>query len=367
MLNLKIKKKKFPIGLILVVVISLVFIFAIGFRMFMRAKYSNMKFPMPEPEISVFTAKEESVQLFEELPARVASYEYSEIRPQVSGIVTQVLFKEGGFVKKGQQLYQIATELYKANYEKARSTLKTATETENRYQSLLKENAVSKAEYENVLNIYNTAKADFQTAKTNLEYTKVNSPISGFIGASSVTKGALVSANQEKILATITELNPTYIEVIESRKEVAKLGNISGMPVTIILENDDYPILGNLQFSQVMVDATTDSVKLRAIISNPENTLLPGMFVKAKLHLEPIKAILIPQKSAFIKPDGSLNVWVLNEKDGLSVSVKVKAEKIKNNNWVVTEGLKDGDLIINEIMKLREGSKVKLAQTKNQN
>jgi RND family efflux transporter MFP subunit len=337
----------------------------IAFRMIMRAKYANFHPPMHEPEVTFFLAKSEPVSLFEVLPARVVSTEISEIRPQATGVIWELKFQEGGTVKKGDHLYLIDPTPYRITYEKAKSALKTAAEKKERYEKLVKQHAVSVQDYQSVLDAFISALSDVKTAQTNLDYTKIYAPISGFITSSSVTKGALVVANQMDVLATITRLDPIYVEMIQARQEATRIGKLGEIPVSVILETGELSEPGHLLFSEVIVDPDTDAIKLRAKFSNPDGVLMPGMFVRAKLHLDPFIAILIPQRATVRDPDGSLNVWILDSKEQTVKKRKIIAENTLGNMWVVTDGLKEDEAVVLEgIVKVRENAKVKPTYSK---
>jgi len=312
------------------------------------------------PAIAVTTvnATKQKIELFIELPGRVNGQKISGVRPQVDGVIKEVKFVEGSFVKQGQQLYEIDSAIYKAAYNSAVSALKAAKAKRDRYQNLIAQDAISKQEFDDVNAAFASAQSDLSKAKKNLDYTSVLAPISGYIGKSNFTQGALVTANQADALTTITQLDPIYVDMEQSSKDAIALGNHEELSVSLVTEDPNYHNVGKLKFSEVFADESTDSVRLRAIFSNKDKKLLPGMFVSAKLHLKPFDAITIPQRAANRAPNGSLVVWVVGQ-DNTVKSQIIKAEKIYQDSWIVEEGLNEGDKIIYEgFQKLAEGVKV---------
>lgn len=305
-----------------------------------------------------------------ELPGRIAAFNSSEVRPQVNGIIIERLFEEGSKVTNGQQLYQIDPTVYeeaytraKANFQRAEANLKYLDLKIKRYDKLIKNNAISQQAYDDTQVAYNQAQAEtniYKTeiaqAKTNLDYTKVYAPISGHIGKSSITKGALVTANQSEALAKITQLEPVYVDMTLSSNKLiqfkSQLKNTENIPVVLFFNsfnsNDNqYPIEGKLQFSDVNVNPSTGSVLLRAIFPNPEEILLPGMFVRAKINFAESDYILVPQKAAIRTPDGNLNVWVIDGENKVHPT-PITINNSIGNKWIVSSGLKVGDKIILE-------------------
>jgi len=265
----------------------------------------------PPTEVGVVTLRPQSVDVTTELPGRTTAARLAEVRPQVNGIILKRLFTEGAEVKAGQQLYQIDPAPYQAALDTAKAELARAEATANssrtkaaRYRDLVKSRAVSQQDYDDIAATLleneaavASAKASIRTAQINLDYTKVNSPISGRIGRSTVTEGALVTANQTQVLATVTQLDPIFVDVTQSSAELFKLrqalngGKIQSgedkAPVTLLVGGGNdapYAQQGELQFSEVNVDETTGSVRLRATFPNPNNELLPGLFVRARIN-----------------------------------------------------------------------------------
>lgn len=316
----------------------------------------------------------------ENLPGRINAYKVSEVRPQINGIILKRNFVEGSMVKEGEQLYQIDPALYNATYESAKADLqrananaKSVTAKESRYSELVRIGAVSKQEFDDIRASLAQAQADIAvakanlaTAKINLDYTKVYAPISGHIGKSSVTEGALVTANQAQILTQVTQLDPIYVDMTQSATELMRIRSEFGKQkehtVTITLDNGEtYNQKGVLQFSDVNVDETTGSVQMRALFPNPDGILLPGMFVQAALKLGEHEAILIPQKAAIRDKDGGLNAWVIGADDTVN-PMPIETSGEYKDQWIVTKGLKTGDVIVTEgFQKIKPGAKVEAA------
>ncbi len=342
--------------------------------------------PGAPPEVGVVVVQPQRVALTTELPGRTSAYLIAEVRPQVGGIVQKRLFIEGSDVRAGDVLYQIDPSTYHAAYNSAKAALGRAEANLNpvrlkaeRYAELVKINAVSKQDYDDANAALKQAEADveagkaaLETARINLEYTKVTAPISGRIGRSSVTNGALVTANQSAALATIQQLNPIYVDVTQSSAELLRLKRdmASGLmksegeaqaKVRLLLEDGSaYPLPGTLKFSEVTVDQSTGSIILRAIFPNPKQTLLPGMFVRAVLE-EGVNehAILVPQRGVSRDPGGNATVMVVGNEDKVEPRV-IKVLRTVGENWLVSEGLKAGDRVILEgLQKARPGTPVK--------
>jgi len=323
------------------------------------------------------------LEFFTELPGRTAAYRVAEVRPQVSGIVKKRLFREGAEVKAGQQLYQIDSARYEANLASARATLakaranvKTSQAKASRYADLVKINAVSKQDYDDVVATLAQYRADVQAAKAevdlariDLDYTKVYAPISGRIGKSSVTEGALVTASQTTTLAKVTQLDPIYVDMTQSSDDLAKLrravesgqlqGNVrSGAQVRLVDSSGDptYDMVGSLQFSDVTVDQTTGTVTLRALFPNPKHELLPGLFVRTRME-EGVKnnALTVPQAALVRDAAGGANVWMIGA-DGKVALHPIKVAQANGGGWVVESGLKSGDQVVVEgLQRLRPG------------
>jgi membrane fusion protein, multidrug efflux system len=338
------------------------------------------------PEVAVVTLQPERVMLTNELPGRTTAYLIAEVRPQVGGIIHKRLFAEGSDVKEGDVLYQIDPAVYQAAYNSAKAALARSEANlvpirlkAGRYAELVKVNAVSQQESDDISAALKQAEADVEagkaaveTAGINLAYTRVTAPISGRIGRSSVTNGALVTANQAAALATIQQLSPIYVDVTQSSAELLRLKQslASGLlkrndaaqaKVRLLLEDGSpYPLPGTLKFSEVAVDQNTGSITLRAIFPNPKHILLPGMFVRAILE-EGVNehAILVPQRGVTRNPAGNAMVMVVGKEEKVEPRV-IKVLRTVDENWLVSEGLKAGDRVILEgLQKARPGTPVK--------
>lgn len=350
------KKSILPFFLLLALLIG-------GYFFFIKSKSGQNPTPAAAnnnpTEVTVVTAQKQSIQLFKELPGRVTAAKFSDIRPQVDGIIKKITFTEGTFVEEGQPLYQIDPTVYNITYENVNATLKAARAKKDRYQVLVTIDAVSKQEYDDAKAAFKQAESAVQMAKTNLNYTKVLAPISGYIGKSNVTPGKLVTTNQAEVLTTITALDPIYVDMSEPSKDATKPEDQSELPVSLVAQNLTYNNIGVLKFSEVFADETTDSVRLRALFPNEEKKLIPGMFVTGQIHLAPFEAILVPQRAASRAPDGSLIVFLV-DKDNIVKAKPIKATQSYKDNWIVQEGINEGDVIIYEgFQKVADGAKVK--------
>lgn len=336
----------------------------------------------PPVEVSIYTVKPQQVTLTEDLPGRTSSYQIAEIRPQVTGIIIDRLFTEGSVVKEGQQLYQIDPAAYQAAYDSAvadlrsaEANLKSVEPKVERYRELVNVGGVSRQNYDDAVASLEQAKADIAvakaavaTAKIDLNYTKVFAPISGRIGKSSVTKGALVTANQSTALATIQNLSRIYVDVSQSSAEIMKLrrkfsGREESKKVTaeLFLEGEKVPYdqTGEIQFSDVTVDEGTGMVQLRILFPNPDNYLLPGLFVKARVAQSTLdNAIVVPQQAVVRGTGGSTTVWVLDAENIVNPR-PVKVSSAIGDTWLVTSGLEDGDrIVVAGLQKIAPGAKV---------
>jgi membrane fusion protein (multidrug efflux system) len=326
----------------------------------------------PEPpRVSVVTVRTQSVPLSSELPGRVAAYRSAEVRPQVSGIILKRLFVEGSEVKAGQQLYQIDPAPYKATYDSVVAAEASARALAERYKPLVEANAVSKQDYDNAVASHLQAQAAVETARINLIYTKVLSPITGRIGRSFVTEGALVTANQSTALASVQQLDPIYVDVTQSSSALLRLRheaasgllkqNASGQTqVRLHLEDgSDYAHSGTLEFSEVTVDQGTGSVTLRGLIPNPERLLLPGMFVREQIQ-EGVRqdTVLAPQQGISHDQKGDPTALVVGPDNTVELRV-LQTDRAVGDQWLVSSGLKPGDRLIVEGLQLaRPGAKV---------
>ena len=363
-----------------------------------------------------------SVTLTTELPGRTSAFMVSDVRPQVSGIILERLFVEGSDVKQGDILYQIDPALYQAAYDNATATLMKAEANavaakllSERYRQVVRVNAVSKQEYDNAVAAYGqaqaevaSAKAALQTASINLAYTKVTAPVSGRIGRSSITPGALVTQNQPNSLATVQQLDPMYVDLTQSSSELLRLkraytdGTLKSsgqgaLQVSLKLEDgspylqrvpkkdpasgeeikdasgktvyEHKPIFGILKFSEVTVDQSTGAVTIRAVFPNPEGILLPGMYVRAVLE-EGVNdnAILVPQKAVIRNNRGQAvvqvltkNATIMNQEGIYNPSPRIlEIDRSIGNEWLATGGIKAKDLLVLEgLQKIRPGTPVR--------
>jgi membrane fusion protein (multidrug efflux system) len=325
----------------------------------------------PPPKVSFVTVEARAVALSTELPGRVAGFRTAEVRAQVNGIILKRLFVEGSDVKAGQQLYQIDPAPYQASYDSAVAAAVSARALAERYKPLVEANAVSKQDYDNALAGHLQAQAAVETARINLVYTRVLSPITGRIGRSLITEGALVSANQATALATVQQLDPVYVDVTQPTTTLLRLEreaaagqlqqNGAGQAeVRLRLEDgSDYAHPGTLQFSEVTVDEGTGSVTLRALVPNPERLLLPGMFIR-ELIQEGVRqgAVLAPQQAVSHNQRGEPDALVVGQDNTVELRT-IQTDRAVGDQWLVTSGLKPGDRVIVEgIQSARPGAKV---------
>jgi membrane fusion protein (multidrug efflux system) len=385
--------------------------------------------PPPIPEVAAITIKSRPIVLTTELPGRTSAYRIAEIRPQVSGLLQKRLFKEGSDVKAGQVLYKIDPAPFKAALENAsanlavmrkavdrartdlgasiaavsrqQATLALAKTNRRRLEELVKDRAVSVSEYDQAVTETSVAEATLrvveaqveskrvavaaaeaavqqaeaalETARINLSYTQITASISGRIGRSNVTEGAIVTAYQSQALATVQQLDPMYVDVPQSTNELLRLKRRIGegrlnqngksqQKVRLILEdNNEYSMEGTLQFRDVTVDPTTDSVILRIVFPNPDGILLPGMFVRAAVQ-EGIheQAILIPQQAVSRNPKGKPVTLIVDGEDKVQQRMLVLDRAI-GDKWLVSSGLAAGDrVIVQGVQKVRPGALVKV-------
>jgi len=338
-------------------------------------------------EVAVITVQQEKVSTTAELSGRTSAYLIAEIRPQVSGLIQKRLFVEGSDVKAGQVLYQIDPAPFQAALDNAKAALSRseATLTANRsradrFRELLTDKAVSQQESDDATAALKQSEADIQywkatveTARINLGYTRITAPISGRIGKSNVTEGALVTAHQPLALGTIQQLNPIYVDVPQSTTELVRLrrriedgrldkGEKNQNKVRIILEDGTpYSQEGTFQFRDVTVDPTTGSVMLRVIAPNPKGLLLPGMFVRAVVQ-EGVntQAILIPQQAVTRDPKGNPFVLIVDAKEKVEQRM-LSLDRAMGDKWLVSSGLTPGDRVIVEgVQKAKPGASVKI-------
>ncbi|MGR7252440.1 efflux RND transporter periplasmic adaptor subunit [Klebsiella aerogenes] len=336
------------------------------------------------PQVSVHVVHSEPLSVTTELPGRTSAFRVAEVRPQVSGIILKRNFVEGSDIKAGESLYQIDPATYQAAWNsakgdeaKAEAAAAIAHLTVKRYVPLLGTQYISQQEYDQAVATARQADADVVAAKAavenariNLAYTKVTSPIDGRIGKSSVTEGALVTNGQADAMATVQQLDPIYVDVTESSNDFMRLKQESlqrgddSKSVQLIMENGQpYSLKGSLQFSDVTVDESTGSITLRAVFPNPQHTLLPGMFVRARIYegVNP-QAILVPQQGVTRTPRGDATVLIVNAQNQVE-NREVTAAQAIGNKWLITSGLQNGDkVIVSGLQKVRPGVTVKATE-----
>lgn len=325
----------------------------------------------PPPRVSVVTLRAQSVPIITVLPGRVNAYRTADVRPQVNGIIQKRLFVEGSEVRAGQQLYQIDPAPYKAAYDSAVAANASARALAQRDRALVESSLVAKQDYDNAEAAWLQAQAAVETARINLVYTKVLSPITGRSSRSFVTEGALATANQATALANVQQLDPVYVDVTqpsttllrlrrEAEAGMLKQNEAGKTQVRVRLEDGtDYPHPGTLEFSEVTVDQGTGSVTLRALVPNPERLLLPGMFVREEIQ-EGVRqgAVLAPQQGVSHDQKGDPNALVVGPNDIVELR-SLQVDRAIGDQWVVSEGLNAGDRVIVEgIQSAKPGSKV---------
>jgi membrane fusion protein (multidrug efflux system) len=337
------------------------------------------------PNVGVVVIHYQPTLLTTELPGRTSPYQEADVRPQVNGILIKRLFEEGGTVKAGQALYQIDPAPYQAAFDSAEAAvanaeanLATTRAKSERYANLLKQNAIAPQDYDDALaaskqaqaNVLQ-AQANLESARINLGYTKITAPVSGRIGRSLVTVGALVTANQTNVLATIDTLDPIYVDINQSSSELLALkkalaaGQLSGgtpetARVTLLLDDGStYPLDGTLKFSEASVDPNTGAVVLRAVFPNPKGLLLPGMYVRARIAegVDP-RAILAPQQGVNRNEKGEPTAMVVDN-HGVARLRILQSSQAVGNAWLITSGLAPGDkLIVDGLQSVQPGMPV---------
>ncbi|GAB6110763.1 efflux RND transporter periplasmic adaptor subunit [Desulfomicrobium salsuginis] len=346
----------------------------------------------PAPEVAVVTMQETDVTLTSELPGRTAVYQVAEIRPQVGGIIKQRAFTEGTEVKAGDLLYQIDPSTYevavaqaKAAVAKSKAELEPARLKAARYRDLIRTKAVSQQDHDEVMAALALAEANvaasqaqLDAARIDLERTRVTAPIGGRIGRSSVTAGALVTANQAQAMAAVQQLDPIYVDLTQSNVELLRLkralasGSMqsageAGAKVSLILEDgSSYPLQGTLQLAEASVDQSTGSVTLRAVFPNPDRDLLPGMYVRAVIEEGVLaKAMLVPQQAVVRNAQGHAMAMVVDAGETIAAR-PLELDRAVGGDWIVRQGLASGDRVVIEgLQKVRPGTQVRVAQTAN--
>jgi len=337
----------------------------------------------PAAAVTVVTLASAPVTLTRELTGRAEASQQAEVRPQAGGIVERLLFTEGGSVQAGQALYQLDQTAYRADagsaqaaVARAQASLVTARLSAGRSAELVKTNLISRADNDNAQAALRQAQADLRAAQATLQganvplaFTRVTAPISGRIGRSSVTRGALVTASQATPLATIQDLDPMYVEVSQSSAELLQLrreiaaGSLQGtdsVPVEIVLEDGStFAQQGRLSFAEALVDPATGAVALRVVVPNPDQLLLPGMFVRARVaNGVRSNGILAPQQGITRNPRGDATALVVGA-DGKVEERVVKVSRAIGDKWLVDEGLNAGDkLIVEGLQKVKAGATV---------
>lgn len=366
------------------IIVGLLGVLFAGWYLWPKGTPNQQSDPNARQEVSVVTMKTEPIVLTRDLPGRTSAVRMAEIRPQVSGIITKRFFVEGSMVRQGQQLYQIDPAPYQAAYNSARanlgkaeSSLRSVQAKAARYEELVKIGGVSKQEYDDVMASLGQAKAEVaigrsevSTAKINLDYTKVMSPIAGRIGQSKLTEGALVNANQTDPLAVVQQLDQMYVDVSQSSTELMRLRQArpdgsatESTPVQLLVDGKSTGRTGTLKFSDITVNPTTGTVILRALFPNPDHMILPGMFVHARIEQQKHdQALLVPQKSVSRNTDGSVSVWVVGA-DGKANPRPITVSEVIGDKWLVESGLKPGEKVVYEgIMKIQPGIPVKTVE-----
>ncbi|MDB5374503.1 MAG: acrA2 [Belnapia sp.] len=350
--------------------------------------------PAPPPAaVTVLPLRPEQVTITTELPGRTSPFRTAEVRPQVGGVIRERLFAEGAATEAGKPLYQIDPAPYQASLQSAEAGLARAEAattsariTVNRYQPLVRARAVSQQDLDNALATLRQAEADVAsarasvtTAKLNLGYTRVDAPISGRTGRSSVTPGALVTADQTGSLVTITQLDPIYVDLTQPTSTLLRLkrelaaGRLKRVAddqaeVHLTLEDgSDYARAGRLQFSEVIVDPGTGSVTLRAVFPNPDGLLMPGMFVRARIEEGVAEgALMVPQQAVSRNPKGEATAMVVDAEGKVQPRV-IRADRAIGNRWLVTDGLQANDRVIVEgLQRARPGAQVTATETTQQ-
>ncbi len=341
------------------------------------------------PAVTVFTLQSVAVPVTSTLPGRTAPFRVAEIRPQVGGLLEERLFTEGERVTAGQPMFQIANAPFEAAVQRAEAavaraeaTLRVTTSTVNRFRTLARAQAVTTQNLENAEAAMIQAQADvmssraaLDTARIDLGYTLVTSPVAGRTGRANVTVGALVTASQAAPLVTVAQLDPIYVDLtqpsarlLQARRDVSsgalRRPSADRAVVRLLLEDgSEYPLPGEVQFSEVIVDQGTGSVTLRAVFPNPDQLLLPGMFVRAIVE-EGVtdRALLVPQRSVLRTPRGEPMAFIVNG-EGVVEQRILRASRAVGNDWLVTEGLNPGDRVVLEgFQRIRAGARVNASE-----
>ena len=347
--------------------------------------------PRGAPAVSVVTLTAGPLTLTRELPGRTRPYLVAEVRPQVTGIIRERLFTEGARVERGDALYQLDDATYRAAYNsadaslaRAKASAEVARLNAERAEELIKTNAISKQEHQNLLAALSVAEADVNVAKAQLasatvrlKYARITAPISGLIGKSNVTPGALVTADQATMLTRVQQLDPMYVDLTQSASEILQLRRelsssalkkAEKIPVRILLEDGtSYEQEGELLFSDVAVDPMTGSVALSVLVPNPDHALLPGMYVRAVVSLAVLDdAVLVPQVAVGRDAKGRASVMLVTPDDTVEQRNTEVSETI-GDKWLVESGLVAGDRVVVEgLQKIQPGGKVRVTDAASQ-
>lgn len=339
--------------------------------------------PRGPTTVGFVVVQQGSAPIQQELPGRVAAFQVSEVRPQVTGVILRRLFQEGSVVHQGQTLYQIDPSVYAAqqaqaaaNLQSARASAVAARTRASRYAPLAKMEAISKQDYTDAVAQARQAEASvaqnsasLRAAQVNMRFTRVPAPITGRISLSNVTEGALVTANQTDALATITRLDPVYVDIQQSAADLLKLRQAlsqgGAVPTTAqvrlrLPDGSDYGFTGTVEFSQVIVDQATGTVTIRARFANPQSLLLPGMYITAQFaQAVQNSAILVPQQAITRDPQGNATLFVVGP-GNRAVQRTVQADRTLGTNWVVTGGLAPGEKVITQgTANLKDGAQIR--------
>ncbi|WP_174804276.1 efflux RND transporter periplasmic adaptor subunit [Martelella limonii] len=323
----------------------------------------------PPPQVGVITLTEQTVPLTTTLPARAVAYQFAEIRPQVTGIITKKAFKNGALVKAGDLLYEIEQDTYQAdlasaqaNLDKANAAVPGAKENYERYQRIVNTGATeiqvtdAKTQYDVALADVTAGEAAVKSAQINLNHTQITAPFDGVLGVSNVSVGNLASPTAQTQLVDLSQLDPIYVDMYESAGQVlAAAGKYSNLKteadlakvdVNVLLDDGStYGVTGHLDVSARTVDESTGTVNLRAVFDNPDHILLPGMFVRATLLIAEEQGFLIPQRAAEIEPGGKVTAKFVTKDNKIETRVFDEVQ-VSNDSWVVTKGVSDGDRLV---------------------
>jgi len=332
----------------------------------------------PAPAVGVYEVKEEPLALSAAFSGRTRAWRTAEVRPQVNGLIEERLFTEGTVVEEGSELYRIDDAPYRAALARADASLINARNLAKRYENLVGSRSISQQQYDDAMAALRSAEAEYQAASINMNYTRVKAPITGKISRSRVSEGALVTGGQQQEMATITQLDPIYVDIVQPVTRLLDLQHAietglieadenDDVEVSLVLENGQaYPHTGLLKFSEVVVDEGTGSVTLRAEFPNPDSKLLPGMFVRALVE-EGVRpnAILVPQQAVSRDNRGVASVWVVADDNTVNLR-EIETARTVGNTWLVTSGLQGNERVVTEgLQRLAPGLTVEPAPASN--